>query len=263
MPSFKPVAREIEVRTGERLRVDIRLELGGLTDEIKVVAETPLLNTTTREPRDDHRLRQGHQHAAQRAEPVHVRVRGARRPRRFGASEHQLPAVRQRRHGRVQRQRRRRRQRTGSCSTARRTRTAKAARGNLGFVPSPDAVQEVRVDTNTYDAQFGRTGGGTVSVSVKSGTNRLAGTASYMHRDKSLNQNLYQNIRQRHSEDGSLPRQSGVHDRRAGRAAEVRRPQQDVLLLQLRVPEVGDSRQRERAARADRSRAGRATSRSR
>ncbi len=47
--------------------------------------------------------------------------------------------------------------------------------GNLGFVPSPDAVQEVRVDTNTYDAQFGRTGGGTVSVSVKSGTNRLVG----------------------------------------------------------------------------------------
>ena len=47
LSSFKPVAREIEVRTGERLRVDIKLELGGLTDEIKVVAETPLLNTTT------------------------------------------------------------------------------------------------------------------------------------------------------------------------------------------------------------------------
>ena len=65
--------------------------------------------------------------------------------------------------------------------------------GSLAFVPSPDAVQEVRVDTNTYDAQFGRTGGGTISVSVKSGTNRYTGTAAYLHRDKSLNQNLYQN----------------------------------------------------------------------
>lgn len=45
--SFRPVAREVEVRTGERLRIDIKLEIGGLSDEIKVVADTPLLNTTT------------------------------------------------------------------------------------------------------------------------------------------------------------------------------------------------------------------------
>ena len=37
--------------------------------------------------------------------------------------------------------------------------------GSLAFVPSPDAVQEVRVATSTYDAQFGRTGGGTIAVS--------------------------------------------------------------------------------------------------
>ena len=61
------------------------------------------------EPRHHHRLGQGHQHAAQRPEPVHVRLRGAGRARRFVAPEHQLPAVRQRRHGRLQRQRRRRR----------------------------------------------------------------------------------------------------------------------------------------------------------
>ena len=48
--------------------------------------------------------------------------------------------------------------------------------GALSFVPSPDAVQEFRVQSNTYDAQFGRTGGGTVNVSLRSGTNRLHGS---------------------------------------------------------------------------------------
>jgi hypothetical protein len=54
-------------------------------------------------------------------------------------------------------------------------------------------VQEVRVSTNTYDAQFGRTGGGVIAVSIRSGTNRYRGTAYYNHRDASLNSNLYEN----------------------------------------------------------------------
>ena len=61
-------------------------------------------------------------------------------------------------------------------------------------MPSPDAVQEVRVATSTYDAQFGRTGGGTIAVSIRSGTNQFHGTAYYIHRDAALNANLYENI---------------------------------------------------------------------
>ena len=67
------------------------------------------------------------------------------------------------------------------------------SQGSLAFVPSPDAVQEVRVSTNTYDAQFGRTGGGVIAVSIRSGTNSLHGTAYYNHRDAALNSNLYEN----------------------------------------------------------------------
>jgi hypothetical protein len=66
--------------------------------------------------------------------------------------------------------------------------------GSLAFVPSPDAVQEVRVATSTYDAQFGRTGGGTIAVSIRSGTNQFHGTAYYIHRDAALNANLHENI---------------------------------------------------------------------
>jgi hypothetical protein len=38
----------------------------------------------------------------------------------------------------------------------------------VGFVPSPEAVQEFNVQTNIYDAQYGRTSGAIVNVALKS-----------------------------------------------------------------------------------------------
>src|SRR4051794_22600616 len=43
-------------------------------------------------------------------------------------------------------------------------------------VPSVDAVQEFKVMTSTYDAQYGHTGGGAINISLKSGTNGLHGS---------------------------------------------------------------------------------------
>ena len=43
-------------------------------------------------------------------------------------------------------------------------------------VPSVDAVQEFKVMTSTYDAQYGHTGGGAINISIKSGTNSFHGT---------------------------------------------------------------------------------------
>lgn len=45
------------------------------------------------------------------------------------------------------------------------------------FIPSPEAVQEVKLQANTYDADAGRTGGGTFNSTLKSGTNSLHGSA--------------------------------------------------------------------------------------
>ena len=50
----------------------------------------------------------------------------------------------------------------------------KSDRG-VGFVPSINATQEFTVQTNSYDAQFGRVGGGVTMINVKSGTNALHG----------------------------------------------------------------------------------------
>jgi hypothetical protein len=47
---------------------------------------------------------------------------------------------------------------------------------NIAYIPTVDATQEFRVVTNFYDAQYGRTGGGVISVSTKTGSNEYHGT---------------------------------------------------------------------------------------
>ena len=48
-----------------------------------------------------------------------------------------------------------------------------------GYVPSPDMVQEVNVQVNAVDAEFGNGTGGAVTITLKSGTNELHGLAFY------------------------------------------------------------------------------------
>ncbi|MEP7352065.1 MAG: carboxypeptidase-like regulatory domain-containing protein, partial [Acidobacteriota bacterium] len=53
------------------------------------------------------------------------------------------------------------------------------------FVPALSAIQEFTVQTNSYDAQFGRLGGGVSMLNLKSGTNLLHGQLyDYFKNDK-------------------------------------------------------------------------------
>ena len=63
--------------------------------------------------------------------------------------------------------------------------------GGVGFSPPSDAVQEFKVQTNTFDAQQGYSAGATVNVAVKSGTNDLHGSAWYFNRDRSRTANNF------------------------------------------------------------------------
>ena len=54
-------------------------------------------------------------------------------------------------------------------------------------IPNPDALQEFKVQTSTFDASYGRNPGANVNVVTKSGTNDVHGTAFYFLRDTSLN----------------------------------------------------------------------------
>lgn len=57
------------------------------------------------------------------------------------------------------------------------TSTANAGEVIASFVPPQDLVQEFKVQTATFDAQFGNTEGGVTNISIKSGTNDFHGTA--------------------------------------------------------------------------------------
>lgn len=76
------------------------------------------------------------------------------------------------------------------------TNTERSRPNSLSFVPPPEATEEVSVMSNNYDAQYGRTGGGVVSATLKSGTNRLHGTIYEYFRNEKLNANTFQANRQ-------------------------------------------------------------------
>lgn len=54
-------------------------------------------------------------------------------------------------------------------------------------LPNPDAVQEFRVITNSYSAEYGRFAGGVVDLVTKSGTNQWHGSAFEFIRNDALN----------------------------------------------------------------------------
>ena len=57
---------------------------------------------------------------------------------------------------------------------------------------SMDAIQEVKVLTNGYQAEYGRNAGGTVSIVTKGGTNTFHGTGYEFFRNEDLNANTFQ-----------------------------------------------------------------------
>ncbi len=63
----------------------------------------------------------------------------------------------------------------------------------IALVPAVDAVDQFKINTNTYDAQYGKTSGGIVNISLKSGTNSLHGTAYEFARRTGWDANSFQN----------------------------------------------------------------------
>jgi len=169
---FKRYLRDnIEVNTGERLGLDIQLELGQITESVTVTAETPLLETATattgqvirssqvenmplngRTPLVLAQLSMG---VVPNSDPRFNRPFDNAGPSGFSmggapAQSNELLV-------------------DGAPDTTRNLRVA--------YNPPVDAVEEVRVHAFEMDAAYGHTGGGTANVVTKSGSNTLHGSA--------------------------------------------------------------------------------------
>ena len=66
--------------------------------------------------------------------------------------------------------------------------------GTIGVRPSIDAIAEVKIQTNLYSADIGRTSGGVVNILTKSGTNKFHGTAFEFFRNDIFDANSYYNF---------------------------------------------------------------------
>jgi len=66
---------------------------------------------------------------------------------------------------------------------------------NTGALVSinPDAVEEVKVLTSNYQAEYGRSGGGVIALTTRGGTNEFHGGARYFRRHDSMNADSYFN----------------------------------------------------------------------
>ena len=153
LDGFAPAARDLELRAGDRLRVDLTLSVGALTEETTVVAETPLLETATatRSQVIDKEKVENLPLAGRNPYALAYTVSGVTtqftRPsisaRPFDNGGMDAIAINGGRN----------RSNELLLDGAPNASREGTSQGSLAFVPSPDAVQEVRVSTNTYDAQ--------------------------------------------------------------------------------------------------------------
>ena len=94
--------------------------------------------------------------------------------------------------------------------------TTSRANGNqvtASYVPPTDIVQEFKVQTATFDAQFGQTQGGVTNISIKSGTNQFHGSGNYSFQRPSFWANDFFNNKTIDPKTGlSIPRQNFSFD---------------------------------------------------
>jgi hypothetical protein len=192
LAGFSTTKREgIEVRVGDRLRLDLGLQLGALTEEVTVSSEVPLLDTGSanrgqvinREQVADLPLLGRNPFMLAQLSPgvQYTPATASRSNRPFdngGMDNFQISGGR------------------GFTNEflldgVPNTGTETNQPNNLSFVPSPDATAEFKVQTSIYDAQYGRTGGGVVNVVLKSGTNQFHGALYEYYRDEKLNANTF------------------------------------------------------------------------
>ena len=75
--------------------------------------------------------------------------------------------------------------------------------GTLHYEPNIDAIQELKILTSNYQAEFGRNSGGTITAITKSGTQSFHGSFMWNHRNEGLDANLWTSDRNGRKADGT------------------------------------------------------------
>ncbi len=194
MSGFKALAlSNIEVGVDQRVRIDLKLEVGAMTESVSITAETPLVQTSSSEF--------GTTVGNQQIEALPLNGRN------FVNLTRSIPGVLRGIPGANI---------DGSGSLAWRASASFSANGQrprdnnymldgvdnnetwlqtVVIFPSVDALDEFKLQTSTYSAEFGRSLGGVVNLQIKSGTNQLRGSGFEFHRNDAFDANNFFNNR--------------------------------------------------------------------
>ncbi len=175
MSGFKRTVRSgLTLALGDQLQIHLQLEVGGVTESVTVTSEAPLLDTSTvstgrhishREVMDLPVLGNNITMLTRFAPGVQVpgttqflvqgQVGGGsgyNMPGGVGGNEWSIDGA-------------------STNGTDRRT----------SFMPSPDVIDEFKIETSNFDAGFGHSTGLNISMSTKSGANQFHGSATYQY----------------------------------------------------------------------------------
>jgi len=180
LPGFKKyVQGPIDLLVDQTVRIDVRLEVGDVTERVTVREGAPLIQTD----------QSGVAQVVENQTVVQLPLNG----RNFVRLGSLMPGTTR---GSPGDDTRRTRQQ-GELLTANGARAEhnnylldgvennSAIEGVAVVIPSIDAIQEFKVQTANYSAEFGRAGGAIVNIAIKSGSNELHGTAyEFVRNDK-------------------------------------------------------------------------------
>jgi len=180
LSGFKKSAREnVEVRIGDRLVMDLNLEVGQIEETVLVTAQSPLLemgSASAGQVIDEKRislmpLSDGNPFVLSRLVPGIAYTGDLKFSRPFdNAGTSSINA-------------------DGSMGGNEFTLDGSPNMANgrrVAFVPPAGAVAEFKVQTATFDAADGHTAGAIVNVTLKSGTNQMKGDSYYYKRSDKL-----------------------------------------------------------------------------
>src|SRR5207342_1448455 len=189
---FKALAlSNIEVGVDQRVRINLKLDLGAMTESVSVKAETPLVQTSSSEL--------GTTVTNEQIEALPLNGRN------FVSLTRTIPGVMRGIPGSNI---------DGAGSLAWRASAAFSANGQrprdnnymldgvdnnetwlqtVVIFPSPDALDEFKLQTSTYSAEFGRSLGGVVNLQIKSGSNQLHGSGFEFLRNDAFDANNFFN----------------------------------------------------------------------
>lgn len=186
----KLVRGGIELRINDRLRVDLELQIGAMTESVQVTAAAPLVESESGavgaviENRKIVNLPLNARNPFQLASLSPGVVPGSNFGDAFNTSANLIINGN--------------RGNTSEIMIDGITNSVPAANPIVvvAMFPSPDALEEFKVQTNGYAAEFGRSGGGMINMVIKSGTNGFHGAIYEFLRNSRMDANNFFSNRQ-------------------------------------------------------------------